>query len=98
MALLIFIVSAFHGAAMIPLWMEWENALRTAIIDGDRRFTYSEFADRSRRLAGGLAARGIARVITGGQNTNAKIKRERGRHGGQPPCGRPSQSHKRPTG
>ncbi len=34
MALLIFIVSAFHGAAMIPLWMEWENALRTAIIDG----------------------------------------------------------------
>ncbi|MDK3256490.1 acyl--CoA ligase family protein [Blastococcus capsensis] len=33
---------------------------RTAIIDGDRRSTYREFADRSRRLAGGLAARGIA--------------------------------------
>lgn len=34
MALLVFIVSAFHGAAMIPLWMEWENALRGALIDG----------------------------------------------------------------
>ncbi len=34
MAILIFIVSAFHGAAMIPLWMEWENALRGAVIDG----------------------------------------------------------------
>ncbi|MEZ4380235.1 MAG: 4Fe-4S binding protein [Nannocystaceae bacterium] len=32
MAILIFIVSAFHGAAMIPLWMEWENALRGALI------------------------------------------------------------------
>jgi len=33
MAILIFIVSAFHGAAMIPLWMEWENSLRGAVID-----------------------------------------------------------------
>ena len=33
MALLIFIVSAFHGAAMIPLWMEWESSLRGAIVD-----------------------------------------------------------------
>jgi hypothetical protein len=33
MALLIFIVSAFHGAAMIPLWMEWESTLRGAIVD-----------------------------------------------------------------
>lgn len=33
LALLIFIVSAFHGAAMIPLWMEWETLLRGAIID-----------------------------------------------------------------
>jgi fatty-acyl-CoA synthase len=33
---------------------------RTAVIDGDRRFTYAEFADRSRRLAGALAARGIS--------------------------------------
>ena len=34
MAILIFIVSAFHGAAMIPRWMEWEDALRGALIDG----------------------------------------------------------------
>jgi fatty-acyl-CoA synthase len=33
---------------------------RTAVIDGDRRFTYREFADRSRRLAGALAARGVS--------------------------------------
>ena len=33
MAVLVFIVSAFHGAAMIPLWMEWEDALRGWIID-----------------------------------------------------------------
>lgn len=33
MAVLIFIVSAFHGAAMIPLWMEWEDALRGFVID-----------------------------------------------------------------
>jgi ferredoxin len=36
MALLIFIVSAFHGAAMIPLWMEWENALRGAVLDAEQ--------------------------------------------------------------
>ncbi|HRI06167.1 MAG TPA: 4Fe-4S binding protein [Nannocystaceae bacterium] len=34
LAILVFIVSAFHGAAMIPLWMEWEDALRGAIVDG----------------------------------------------------------------
>src|SRR4051812_7688511 len=33
---------------------------RTAVVDGDRRFTYREFADRARRLAGALAARGVA--------------------------------------
>ena len=33
---------------------------RTAVVDGDRRLTYREFRDRSRRLAGALAARGIA--------------------------------------
>lgn len=33
MALLIFIISAFHGAAMIPLWMEWEQSIRTWFID-----------------------------------------------------------------
>jgi fatty-acyl-CoA synthase len=32
---------------------------RTAVIDGDRRFTYREFADRSRRLAGALGRRGV---------------------------------------
>jgi fatty-acyl-CoA synthase len=32
---------------------------RTAVIDGDRRFTYREFADRSRRLAGALGPRGV---------------------------------------
>ncbi len=33
MAILVFIVSAFHGAAMIPLWMEWEDSLRGSVID-----------------------------------------------------------------
>lgn len=33
LAILVFIVSAFHGAAMIPLWMEWEDRLRGGIID-----------------------------------------------------------------
>ena len=32
---------------------------RLAIVDGDRRFTYAEFADRSRRLAGALGALGV---------------------------------------
>src|SRR3954465_11799974 len=32
---------------------------RTAVVDGDRRFSYREFADRSRRLAGALVARGV---------------------------------------
>ena len=35
LALLVFIVSAFHGAAMIPLWMEWESTLRGAIVDAE---------------------------------------------------------------
>jgi hypothetical protein len=33
LAILIFIVSAFHGAAMIPLWMTWEDGLRGGLID-----------------------------------------------------------------
>jgi hypothetical protein len=33
LALLVFIVSAFHGAAMVPLWMEGEDAVRGAILD-----------------------------------------------------------------
>src|ERR1700739_2336796 len=32
---------------------------RTAMVDGDRRFTYAEFADRARRLAGFLHEFGI---------------------------------------
>lgn len=35
------------------------HAGRTAIVDGDLSFTYREFADRSRRLAGALAALGV---------------------------------------
>ena len=34
LAVLVFIVSAFHGAAMIPLWTEWEDRIRGWIIDG----------------------------------------------------------------
>ena len=34
---------------------------RTAIIDGERRFTYRELSDRCRRLAGALAATGAGR-------------------------------------
>ena len=33
MAILVFIVSAFHGAAMIPLWKEWEGGLRGWMVD-----------------------------------------------------------------
>jgi hypothetical protein len=33
LAILVFIVSAFHGAAMIPLWMEWEDSIRGFLID-----------------------------------------------------------------
>ncbi|TXK40089.1 AMP-binding protein [Nonomuraea sp. C10] len=32
---------------------------RTAIVDGDRRFTYREFGERCRRLAGALTATGV---------------------------------------
>jgi polyferredoxin len=35
MAILVFVVSAFHGAAMIPLWKEWETALRGWFVDRD---------------------------------------------------------------
>ena len=34
---------------------------RTAIVDGDRRFTYREMAQRCRQLAGALAAEGVGR-------------------------------------
>lgn len=35
LALLVFIVSAFHGAAMVPRWMQGEDALRGAILDAE---------------------------------------------------------------
>ncbi len=35
MAILVFIVSAFHGAAMIPLWKTWEGDLRGWLVDND---------------------------------------------------------------
>ncbi|NVB38804.1 4Fe-4S binding protein [Pseudenhygromyxa sp. WMMC2535] len=35
MAILVFIVSAFHGAAMIPLWKSWEAGLRGWLVDHD---------------------------------------------------------------
>jgi len=34
---------------------------RTAIVDGERRFTYRDLAGRCRRLAGALAAQGVGR-------------------------------------
>jgi len=37
---------------------------RTAVIYGDRRLTYAAFAERCRRLAGALAARGVGRGDT----------------------------------
>src|SRR5919201_5720316 len=37
---------------------------KTAVIHGDRRFTYAEFAARCRRLASALARRGIKRGDT----------------------------------
>jgi len=37
---------------------------RVAVIDGDRRLTYAELYTRCRRLASGLAARGIGRLDT----------------------------------
>ena len=43
MAILVFIVSAFHGAAMIPLWMEWEDKLRGGIIDAQQALLGGEY-------------------------------------------------------
>jgi fatty-acyl-CoA synthase len=37
------------------------TATALAVVDGDLRLTYSQFADRSRRLAGALRARGVDR-------------------------------------
>src|SRR4051794_31735883 len=54
---------------------------RTAVIDGKRRFTYQEFADRSRRLAGALGPRGIFpgdRVAALCQNSSAMLELHNG--------------------
>ena len=54
---------------------------RTAVIDGDRRFSYREFADRARRLAGALSARGIApgdRVAALCTNSSAMLELHNG--------------------
>ena len=52
MAILVFIVSAFHGAAMIPLWMEWEDALRGLIIDTQTAWFGRELLGFSGHLGG----------------------------------------------
>jgi fatty-acyl-CoA synthase len=54
---------------------------RTAVIDGDRRFSYRELADRSRRLAGALAARGVSpgdRVAALCTNSSAMLEMHNG--------------------
>ena len=40
-------------------WAETTYATKTAVVDGDRRFTYATFADRCRRLAAAVSARGL---------------------------------------
>jgi fatty-acyl-CoA synthase len=37
----------------------WVFRDRTAIVDGERSFTYAEFADRAHRLAGALLGLGV---------------------------------------
>jgi polyferredoxin len=44
MAILVFIVSAFHGAAMIPLWKTWEGDLRGWLVDHDLLGSATMFA------------------------------------------------------
>jgi len=44
MAILVFIVSAFHGAAMIPKWKQGETAVRGWLVDHDLLGTGSLFA------------------------------------------------------
>src|SRR5258706_8018283 len=50
---------------------------RIAVIDGERRFTYSEFFDRTQRLAGALCALGVtpgARVAVLAPNTHVLLE------------------------
>ena len=54
---------------------------RTAVVDGERRFTYAEFADRSRRLAGALQAAGVApgdRVAALATNSHVMLEAHHG--------------------
>ncbi|MCD2186113.1 acyl--CoA ligase family protein [Actinomycetospora soli] len=55
--------AAFTFAELTPTAFlersEHAFAGRTAIVDGELRFTYSQFAERSRRLAGALGALGV---------------------------------------
>lgn len=56
-------------------------APRTAIVDGDRRFTYAEFGDRSRRLAGALADLGVTpgdRVAALATNSHVMLEAHHG--------------------
>jgi len=57
-------VATFSSAQLTPTAFLERSARvfpeRVAVIDGDRRFTYREFAGRSRRLAGALVARGVS--------------------------------------
>lgn len=52
-------------------------APRPAIVDGDQRFTYAEFADRSKRLAGALHSLGVEpgdRVAALASNSNVMLE------------------------
>ncbi len=40
-------------------WAETAYATKTAVIDGERHYSYRQFADRCRRLAGALGQRGL---------------------------------------
>jgi fatty-acyl-CoA synthase len=56
-------VASFTFSPLTPTAFLARSALvfpeRTAVVDGDRRFTYQEFLDRSQRLAGALTGLGI---------------------------------------
>lgn len=74
-------VQARTGDVLTPLSFLDRSAAafaeRVAVIEGDRAFTYREFADRCRRLAGGLAGRGVApgdRVAVLAPNTSALLE------------------------
>jgi fatty-acyl-CoA synthase len=49
---------------------------RTAVIDGDRRFSYRELADRSRRLAGALPGDRVAALCN--NSSAGQMKRATG--------------------